>query len=806
MRQQNNFRLKLQFSIVSLIAIAASAVILSLYYRHTTIEQLIEVEERSYISLTRTIANTLFPRYQEFLRLAESMPPSQLVENPLSKQLHRDVEAMVGDLPVIKIKIFDTHGKTLFSTDPSQTGIVKPPEYPGSRVARNGEVISTMSERENFRIIDGSHVYNRTVLSSYLPLYSVQDKTLIGVFEIYSDITARLAEIKRKQFEVTLMVLAILGILYLTLMLFVARADRILTRQEKDYKQATELSSRLGRLLDESSNEIYMFNAESLKFTHVNKGGRDNLGYSAQELKRMTALDLKPEISREEFIALIEPLRTGEVDQVHFETIHQRKDGSRYPVDVMLQYSPEEEPPVYVAIILDMTEKKKTDDTLNYLAYYDNLTGLPNRRLFVDRLEQAMKMADRHEQLVAVLFLDLDQFKKVNDSLGHDAGDTLLKDAAQRLSSCLRASDTVARWGGDEFCLLLQDIHTIDNVNTVAEKIIAHFAESFEIKGKKMFATASIGIILYPLDDNDIETLLKNADAAMYHAKDKGRNNYQFYNHEMTVRLEQRLELEHELRHALEREEFMLMYQPQVDVRVNRMIGIEALIRWQHPERGIVSPDQFIDVAEETGLIVPIGEWVLMQACNQMQVLRKSGLPIDHISVNLSVRQLREASLVDKVAMALDQTGLEPSMLDLEITESMLMSDMERVIRILKSLSDLGVSISVDDFGTGHSSLSYLKQFPISTLKIDRSFICDIPGDKDDMSITIAIINMARGLGIKTVAEGVETREQLEFLQANKCNLMQGYYFSRPVGFDEIVGLLQQQEEDNNPARLDSAV
>ena len=471
-----------------------------------------------------------------------------------------------------------------------------------------------------------------------------------------------------------------------------------------------------------------------------------------------------------------------------------------------MQYSPAEDPPVYVAMILDITEKKKTDDTLNYLAYYDSLTGLPNRSLFVDRLEQAMKIADRNEQLVAVLFVDLDQFKNVNDSLGHDAGDSLLKDAAERLSNCMRASDTVARWGGDEFCLLLQNVNQIDNVNVVAEKIIDSFAESFYIESKKLFITASVGIILYPLDNNDIKSLLKNADTAMYHAKEKGRNNYQFYNHEMSARLEQRLELEHELRHALERDEFMLLYQPQVDIQQGRIVGIEALIRWQHPERGMVPPDQFIGIAEETGLIVPIGEWVLQQACNQMRLLRDSGLPAIHVSVNLSVRQLREASLVDKVGQALRLSGLEASMLDLEITESMLMSDMDRVKRTLRELSDLGVSISVDDFGTGHSSLAYLKQFPISTLKVDRSFIRDIPHNKDDVAITIAIINLAKGLGIRTVAEGVESRDQLDFLKQQKCNLMQGYYFSKPVPYEEIVALLQQEQDDSKPTRFDSAI
>ena len=806
MPKQEKFRLKHHFSIVSLIAIIASAVSLSLYYRQTTIEQLIELEERSYVTLTQIIANTLLPKYYDFLQLSESMPQPHLSKVPLSNELLVDVKEIVKGLPILKIKIFDTRGETLFSTDPKETGSVKPADYPGSIVADTGKIISSISERENFRRIDGSETYNRNVLSSYLPIYGKQSNTVIGVFEIYSDITPRLAEIKRKQLEVSGVVLTILGLLYLVLYLFVTRADRILTHQHREHRQATELSTRLGRLLDKSSNEIYIFDANSLKFTHVNQGGRDNLGYNAEELATMTAVDIKPEVSYQEFMSYVEPLRNGETEQVHFETLHQRKDGSSYPVEVMLQYSPTEEPPVFVAMILDITEKKKTDDRLNYLAYYDSLTGLPNRSLFVDRLEQAMKVADRYEQLVAILFVDLDQFKNINDSLGHDAGDSLLQEAGRRLSSCMRSSDTVARWGGDEFCLLLQNIYTVDNINVVAEKIISRFAEPFMIKGKRMFITASIGIILYPLDDISVENLLKKADTAMYHAKEKGRNNYQYYNHAMSAKLEQRLELEHELRHALERDEFMLHYQPQVDIHQRRIVGIEALIRWQNPERGLVPPDQFIGIAEETGLILPIGEWVLQQACQQMQALQNSGLPPIHVSINLSVRQLREPSLVDRVRQALQQNGLEPSMLDLEITESMLMSDIDRVKQTLTELSELGVSISVDDFGTGHSSLAYLKQFPISTLKIDRSFIRDIPDDKDDVSITIAIINMARGLGLNTVAEGVEVEAQLDFLKTHGCNLMQGYYFSKPVAFDEVIALLQREQADSSPALLDSAI
>lgn len=800
------FKLKHYFSIVSLIAIAASAVTLSSYYRHTTIEQLIELEERNYLALTQTIANTIWPKYHDFLKKAESLPRAQLVKHPLSETLRSDVAEMVQGLLILKIKIYDSKGKILFSTDLTQTGIVKPANYSGSKVALTGKVISKISHREKFNKIDGSDVYDLKVLSSYLPIKRESDNKVVGVIEIYTDITETLSEIEDKQFKVIGIVLVILGLLYVVLYIFIAKADKILIRQHKENKQATEVSSRFGRLLDRSSNEIYIFNADNFHFTHVNKGGRDNLGYCIEELYEMTAWDIKSEINHDEFLSYVEPLRNGERKQINFETVHERKDGSTYPVEVRLQLSSSEKPPVYVAMILDITERKKAEDQLNYLAYYDNLTGLPNRRLFIDRLQQAMKEANRNEQLVAVLFIDLDHFKKINDSMGHETGDILLKEAAQRLRNCVRAGDTVARLGGDEFTLVLSSMKHANNAINIAEQILENFSKPFHIKSIDLFITVSIGVTLYPLDDNSADDLLRDADTAMYHAKENGRNNFQFYNNEMTARLEERLKLERELREALVRNEFILFYQPQVDSENGTVVGMEALIRWQHPHQGLIAPDHFISVAEETGLIIPIGKWVLQEACKQTKLLHTSGVPPIHISVNLSARQLEDPCLVQMVDQILKETELEPALLDLEITESMLMSDINRVIQTLEELSALGVTISVDDFGTGHSSLAYLKRFPISTLKIDRSFIRDTPENKDDVSITIAIINMAHALGLKIVAEGVETKEQLEFLKQYKCNLIQGYYFSKPIAFNEIVKLFQIEPGENKLVRINPAV
>lgn len=799
------FKLKYYFSIVSLIAFAASAVILSSYYRHTTIEQLIQLEELNYLSLTKTISNTIWPKYRSFLKKAESLSKSQLVKHPISKKLHRDVASMVQGLLILKIKIYDTKGKILFSTDSTQTGIVKPKNYSGSKVAITGNVISELSHRDKFKKIDGDISYNLDVLSSYLPIQIGPNNKTVGVIEIYSDLTKILSDIENKQFKVISIILVILGLLYLVLYTFVAKADKILIRQYTEHKQATELSSRLGRILDRSSNEIYIFNADDFKFTHVNQGALDNLGYSIKELNEMNPWDIKPEITHDEFFSYIEPLCKGDTKQINFETIHERKDGSTYPVDVQLQFSSLEQPPVYVAMILDISKRKKAEDQLNYLAYYDNLTGLPNRRLFIDRLQHDIKVAQRNDLIVAVIFIDLDDFKNINDSMGHDAGDILLKEAAKRLSNCVRKSDTVARLGGDEFTFILSSLKNVNDAVLIAEKIIDSFSTPFNIQSMNLFITASVGITLYPLDDTSADGLLKNADTAMYHAKDVGRNNFQFYNHDMSNQVEERLKLVSNMQDALTRNEFVLFYQPKVDIDNNIVVGMEALIRWQHPQKGLVTPDQFINVAEESGLIIPIGKWVLQEACKQTQLLHASGLPPIHVSVNLSARQLIEPGLVQMIKEVLKETDFEATLLDLEITESMLMSDMNRVINTLEELSALGVTISVDDFGTGYSSLAYLKQFPITTLKIDRSFIRDTPDNQDDASITIAIINMANALGLNTVAEGVETKEQLGFLKNYNCNLVQGYYFSKPIAFNEIVKLFQKEQGKNKLLRINPA-
>ncbi len=440
--------------------------------------------------------------------------------------------------------------------------------------------------------------------------------------------------------------------------------------------------------------------------------------------------------------------------------------------------------------------RKEAESHLTFFANHDTLTGLPNRAMFNQRLTQALARAQRLAAMAAVLFIDLDRFKVINDTLGHDAGDQLLKQLAERLRECLREGDTIGRQGGDEFVVLIEDVTDPAQVAGVGQKILDTVARPFLICGQEFHVTASVGISIYPGDGADQQALLKNADIAMYRAKEQGKNNYQFYSAQMNQHSFERLALETSLRHAVERGEFLLHYQPKVDMRSGRITGVEALVRWQHPELGMVPPAQFIPLAEETGLIAPIGEWVLRTACAQAQGWAALGTPPISVAVNLSARQFARDELAAVVLRVLRDTGLDPRMLELEITESTVMHNADRAVQVLQQLKRLGVRISIDDFGTGYSSLSYLKRFPISSVKIDRSFVLDLPGDKDDAAITEAVIAMAHSLRLRVIAEGVETSEQYRFLQEHQCDEMQGHYFSKPVDAQAIARLLAGRHSD----------
>lgn len=437
---------------------------------------------------------------------------------------------------------------------------------------------------------------------------------------------------------------------------------------------------------------------------------------------------------------------------------------------------------------------KRQYEQIRHQASHDGLTGLPNRVLFHEMLAHAMARTQRTEKLLAVMFLDLDGFKNINDTLGHEYGDILLKKIAQRLTAVLRKDDLVARQGGDEFTILVQDIATVPSIVRIAEQILAAVSKTVIADVHAMHVTASIGIAVFPVDDVETSHLLRDADIAMYHAKEAGKNNFQFYKATMNALIRERIEIENGLRHALERNELVLHYQPQVDIGSGKIIAVEALLRWAHPEKGLIPPGRFIPVAEESNLIIAIGEWVLRAACKQNRAWQDAGLPHIRMAVNLSARQFRQPQLVAVVANAMEDAGLalHSGNLELEVTESMIMTNIGETIATLNKLHEIGVSLSVDDFGTGHSSLAYLKRFPIHTLKIDKSFVDDITTDPDSAAIAATIIALGHSLKLNVIAEGVETAEQLAVLRKLKCDEMQGYYFSRPIPAEELERLLRE--------------
>ena len=539
----------------------------------------------------------------------------------------------------------------------------------------------------------------------------------------------------------------------------------------------------------------------------------ENEFYCSEELFRIFTVDtIGFDATYESFLNSVHPLDREFVAESINEAISGRKtynldhrillpNGGEKVVHAEAEISRNENgQPVWMAgIMQDITERKQAEAQIYNLAYFDSLTGLPNRLLFKEHLAHALAHAFRTKGVAAILFLDLDRFKYINDTLGHSIGDKLLQGVAERLLVCVRRSDivgrdeggelnsSVARLGGDEFTVLLSDITNVQDAAKVSQRIISAVSQPFNLDNHEVIVTTSIGISLFPNDGNDIVTLIKNADTAMYHAKDLGRNNFQFYTQSMNASTLERLALENHLRKALERGEFLLYYQPQFDILTEEIIGVEALVRWKHRELGMVSPADFIPLAEETGLIIQIDEWVMHTACEQIRRWQGDGLPDITISVNLSGQHFIRENLLETVAGTLKETGLDPRFLELELTESVLMKNAKETVSTLRALKEMGLHISIDDFGTGYSSLSYLKRFPLDTLKIDRSFVQEITTDSDSAAITKAIIAMAHSLKLKVLAEGVETEEQLAFLRDHGCNALQGFLFSKPLPYDELV-------------------
>ncbi len=555
-------------------------------------------------------------------------------------------------------------------------------------------------------------------------------------------------------------------------------------------KEATEQLRLFARIFD-TINEGVIVTDSANNIVLVNPAFSSITGYSAAE-----AIGKNPRL-----------LHSGLMDKVFYDKMWQsikktgrwqgeitdrRKNGECYVEWLSISTMKDErgEFSHHIAVVSDISERKAAEEHMVYIAQHDFLTDLPNRMMLHDRLTQAIAHAEREQRKVAVMFLDLDRFKAINDTLGHLVGDKLLQLVAGRISSVARTSDTVSRLGGDEFAIMLPYIENTDDIAMIAVKLLASIAGPYMVDGNEIEVTTSIGISVFPEDGIDSESLIAHADAAMYQAKGNGRNNYQFFTREMNRRTLERILIKNKLIHALERNELFLLYQPQVDLQSGRIIGAEALVRWDNPLYGKVLPAQFIPIAEENGLIPPIGEWVLREACRQNQEWRKQGLMKITMAVNLSAVQFRQKNLGEIIKAILHESGLAPSGLELEITEGVVMQDAEAAILLLEDMKAMGLKLSVDDFGTGYSSLSYLKRFPIDKLKIDQSFVRDLTTDTDDAVIVSTIISMAHSLKLKVIAEGVESAEQLAFLKQQGCDEIQGYYFSQPVTAEEFTKLI----------------
>lgn len=545
----------------------------------------------------------------------------------------------------------------------------------------------------------------------------------------------------------------------------------------------------------EQSPTMFVITDTEGRIEYVNKKFTEITGYTLEDVKGETPRILKSgETSTEIYKQLWDTIKSGKEWRGEFH--NKKKNGDLYWEMNSISSVKDEQGKIthFLAVKEDVTKRKWAEETIVHLAYHDTLTDLPNRFLMQDRLNQALSQARRRKKLVGLMLLGIDRFKGVNEMAGHSVGDQVLQAVAKRLSGCVREVDTVARLSGDEFMVLLPEMNSVEEAAKIAQQILDVIKPSFNYNSHELNLTCSIGVSVYPHDGEDAESLLKDAETALGRAKQQGRNNYQLYTPTMHVETFGRMVLENSMRKALSREEFLIHYQPVVDLRTKRMIGMEALLRWQHPDIGLVSPVEFIPIAEENGLIVPIGEWVLRTACTQCKAWQRAGLPPLRIAVNLSARQFQHANLLEMVEWVLKDVDLEPQYLEFEITESIAMENVDFTLTILKRLKEMGVGISIDDFGTGYSSLNYLKQFPIDILKIDRSFIRELTVDANSQAIVSAVIVLAHSLNLKVTAEGVETPEQLEFLKRQKCDNMQGYFFSKPVPTEQFEALVMQNK------------
>ena len=688
------------FSITSLIAIVSVAAMLGLFYRQVAVDDLVKLGESKNVALTRAFANSLWSEVAPLLDSDSSLSADELRARPETTELLQAVTEQMDGLSVIKVKIYNLDGLTVFSTEASQIGDDKSANE-GFLSAVSGQAVSELTHRDTFSAFEGM-IEDRDVISSYVPIQlGGNTNPIMGVFEVYDDVTPLLESIKVTQRSVTSGVALILALLYTVLFFIVKRAEGIIN----DYQLELKLRER-----------------------ELRKG--------------QNALELR---------------------------VAERTTDLREANDHLQ---------------LEIIQRQQVEDQLVHNANYDSLTNLPNRTMFIERLGRALERAKRRSSyMFAVLFLDLDGLKMINDSLGHSSGDQLLTEFARRLENILRPPDTIARFGGDEFTILLEDIEDISDTLRVADRVQEILALPFTQNGKELFSSVSIGIAMSVAGYDQPDDILRDADIAMYRAKSKGGGRHEVFNQSMHTKAVKRLQLETELHRAIEQEQFRVYYQPIVSLEDGKITAFEALVRWEHPERGLILPIEFIPIAEETGMIIDI-DWIVMrEACSQMSALQKES-PASRswlMTVDISVKHLSRKGFVEQIDQIIAETGLDPSSLGLEITESALIDDDETTISNLSKLNARGFQLHLDDFGTGYSSLGYLHRFSIDTLKIDRSFVGRIGVDGESSDIVHTVVKLAHNMGMRVIAEGIETEDQLAKLREFDCKYGQGFLFSKPV-------------------------
>lgn len=815
------FNLTRYYSIASLFCIIIAAIILGMFSRDQSIKSLTKMAEDRNAALTKVFGNALWPHFSPLLK---KDPANGRIDSsgPEIVTLRREVVALMKDTAVVKVKVYTTEGLTVFSTEAKQIGESKHTNA-GLLAATQGRIASELTHRNKFSAFDGI-IESRDLLSSYIPFIPENSKQIEGVFELYSDITPFLAEVKRAQWLVSLSVVSVLSLLYSLLYLVVRRAKFIIRDQEAQLTSSLARIEEDNLLLDQRVNDrtvelqelnltlqgeiaereraeeglrlsakvfentiegVIITDAET-RILAVNRAFIQVTGYEFEDVQNQTPRILQSGRHDGRFYAeMWESLQQN--GQWVGEIWNRRKNGEIYPERLTIGVVRDAGGNVghYVGVFSDISDIIRSQERLDYIAHHDLITDLPNRLLFNHRLKQSLALAQRNGWQVAVIFIDLDHFKNVNDTLGHDLGDELLKKVADELKFHVRESDTLARIGGDEFILLLDEIEVPRYAGEIAEKFLTLLNKAFMVSGHEIIISASIGVSFFPSDGLDAITLVKNADTAMYHAKTHGRNSYHLYSHEMSKYAHERVHLEALLRRSIDRGELSVHYQPQVDLITGQLVGAEALARWNSPELGSVAPDRFIPIAEDIGFISTLGEWVLLTACRQVREWENRGFSLPGISVNLSAKQLEHGNIVDIVNHVLAETGLSPLRLELEVTESAIMKN-KQALDLLEDLRALGVNLSVDDFGTGYSSLSYLRRLPIQKLKIDRSFITDVTAEPGREAIVRAIIALANALGLNTVAEGIETEEEAQFLISEGCRQAQGYLYGRPLPPEEF--------------------